>query len=123
MTIRTAAITLTICLFAGLSVVSGSALAADGKLRIGAVGDYPPFNYIDDAGEPAGFDIEIVGALCAEMGVDCELEWHEWEALIPELRAGTFDAIAASMSITEKRSQLVSFTGPVLQQRRPLRGT
>ena len=110
MTLRTAAIVLTICLFAGLFVVSGPTLAADGKLRIGTVGDYPPFNYIDDAGEPAGFDIEIVGALCAEMGVDCELQRHEWEALIPELRAGTFDAIAASMSITEKRRQLVSFT-------------
>ena len=110
MTIRAAAIVLTICLFAGLSVVSGPSLAADGKLRIGTVGDYPPFNYIDDAGEPAGFDIEIAGALCAEMGADCELQWHEWEALIPELRAGTFDAIAASMSITEKRRQLVSFT-------------
>ena len=30
--------------------------------------------------------------------------------LIPELRASSFDAIAASMSITEKRRQLVSFT-------------
>ena len=30
--------------------------------------------------------------------------------LIPELRSGSFDAIAASMSITEKRRQLVSFT-------------
>ena len=35
---------------------------------------------------------------------------EEWERLIPELRASSFDAIAASMSITEKRRQLVSFT-------------
>ena len=110
MTIRTAAMVLTICLFAGLSAVSGPALGADGKLRIGTVSGYPPFSDVDDAGEPAGFDIEIARALCAEMGVDCELQWHEWEALIPELRAGTFDAIVASMSITEQRRELVSFT-------------
>ena len=35
---------------------------------------------------------------------------EEWERLIPELRAGRFDAIAASMSITGKRRELVSFT-------------
>ena len=49
-------------------------------------------------------------ALCAELGVECELVLEEWERLIPELRAGSFDAIAASMSITEERRQLVSFT-------------
>ena len=46
----------------------------------------------------------------------CEIVLEEWERLIPELRAGSFDAIAASMSITEKRRELVSFTGQVLQQ-------
>ena len=35
---------------------------------------------------------------------------EEWERLIPELRAGSFDAVATSMSITEKRRQVVSFT-------------
>ena len=87
-TIRTAAIALTICLLVGLSTAPGLALGTDGKLRIGTVSDYPPFSYIVDVGEPAGFDIEIVCALCVEMSVDCELQWHEWEALIPELRAG-----------------------------------
>jgi len=35
---------------------------------------------------------------------------EEWERLIPELRAGSFDAITANMSITKRRRQLVSFT-------------
>ena len=107
--IRTAAVALTICLLVGLSTAPGLALGTDGKLRIGTASDYPPFSYIDDVGETAGFDIEIVRALCVEMSVDCELQWHEWEAFIPELRAGTFDAIAANMSITEKRRRLVNF--------------
>ena len=43
-------------------------------------------------------------------GAECEIVLEEWERLIPELRGGSFDVIAASMSITEKRRQLVSFT-------------
>ena len=85
------------------------ALAAE-RLRIATTGDYPPFNHVDDAGEIAGFDVDIARALCAELGAECEIVLEEWERLIPELRAGSFDAIAASMSITEKRRELVSFT-------------
>ena len=85
------------------------ALAAE-KLRIATSGDYPPFNYVDDAGEMAGFDVDIALALCAELGAECEILREEWERLIPELRAGSFDAVAASMSITGKRRELVSFT-------------
>ena len=84
-------------------------LAAE-KLRIATTGDYPPFTYVDDAGETAGFDVDIALALCTELGAECEIVLEEWERLIPELRAGSFDAIAASVSITEKRRQLVSFT-------------
>ena len=85
------------------------ALAAE-KLRVATTGGYPPFTYVDDAGQIAGFDVDIALALCAELDAECEIVREEWERLIPELRAGSFDAIAASMSITEKRRDLVSFT-------------
>ncbi len=84
-------------------------LAAE-KLRIATTGDYPPFTYVEDTGEIAGFDVDIALALCAELAAECEIVLEDWERLIPELRAGSFDAIAASMSITEKRRRLVSFT-------------
>ena len=85
------------------------ALAAE-KLRIATTGDYPPFTYVDNDGEITGFDVDIALALCTELDAECEIVVEEWERLIPELRAGSFDAIAASMSITEKRRQRVSFT-------------
>ena len=84
--------------------------AAAGTLRVGTVGDYPPFNYIDDAGELTGFDVDIARALCDEMEVECHFIQEKWAELIISLRAGKFDAIAASMSITERRKRVVSFT-------------
>ncbi len=90
-------------------VAATPALAAE-KLRIATTGGYPPFNFADEAGEMTGFDVDIALALCAELGAECEIVVEEWERLIPELRAGSFDVIAASMSITGKRRELVSFT-------------
>ena len=93
-----------------LGLVAAAPVLAAEKLRIATTGGYPPFNHVDDAGEMAGFDVDIARALCAELGTECEIVLEEWERLIPELRAGSFDAIAASMSITGKRRELVSFT-------------
>ena len=93
-----------------LALLAATPALATEKLRIATTGDYPPFNLVDDAGKITGFDVDIARALCTELGVECEVVLEEWERLIPELRAGSFDAIAASMSITEKRRQLVSFT-------------
>ena len=93
-----------------LALLAATPALATEKLRIATTSDYPPFSYVDDADEIAGFDVDIALALCAELGAECEIVLEEWERLIPELRVGSFDAIAASMSITEKRRELVSFT-------------
>ncbi len=80
------------------------------RLRIGVDPAYPPFSDIDDANRLIGFDIDIALALCAHMEAECTFVRQEWEGLIPELLAGSFDAIVSSMSITEKRRGLVAFT-------------
>ena len=90
-----------------------SALGDDGplaKLRIGVDPGYPPFSEVDDADRLTGFDIDIALALCAQMKTECAFVRQDWEGLIPALRAGRFDAIVSSMSITEKRRRLVAFT-------------
>ena len=90
-----------------------SASGDDGSqvtLRIGVDPAYPPFSEIDDEGRLIGFDIDIAVALCARMRAECAFVRQEWEGLIPALRAGKFDAIVSSMSITEKRRRLVAFT-------------
>ncbi|MDE0045815.1 MAG: transporter substrate-binding domain-containing protein [bacterium] len=79
-------------------------------LRIGIAPDYPPFSHIDDEGQFNGFDVDIALALCARLEATCAFVRQDWEELIPGLRNGKFDAIVSSMSITEKRRQLVSFT-------------
>lgn len=93
-----------------LSILLWSPITQAGELRVATVGDYPPFNFVSDAGELEGFDVDVARALCARMDVTCELLRHPWAELIPGLRAGRFDAVAASMSITAERRRLVSFT-------------
>ena len=89
-------------------VLGGAVQAAD--VRIGTEGAYAPWNFMDDDGKVAGFEIELGNELCNRAGVECEWVVNEWDSIIPNLIAGNYDVIMAGMSITDERRQSIDFS-------------
>ena len=92
-----------------LGLTSFSAQAAD-ELRVGVEGAYKPFSWKEADGTLKGFDIDIALAICEEMKRECKLVEQDWDGMIPALLSRKYDAIIASMSITEERKKRVDFS-------------
>ncbi|MDP4032801.1 MAG: transporter substrate-binding domain-containing protein [Pseudorhodobacter sp.] len=86
-----------------------TAFAAPVKVGIAAE-PYPPFASPDAAGNWVGWEVDMIGAICAAAELECVITPVAWDGIIPSLTSGQIDAIMASMSITEDRMQSIDFS-------------
>lgn len=93
---------------AALALTAGMAMSE--TVRMGTEGAYPPYNFINDAGEIDGFEREVGDELCKRAGLTCEWVKNDWDSIIPNLVSGNYDTIIAGMSITEERDKVIDFT-------------
>ena len=87
-----------------------STVAIAQTVRMGTEGAYPPYNFINDAGDVDGFEREVGDELCKRANLTCEWVVNDWDSIIPNLVSGNYDTIIAGMSITEERDQVIDFT-------------
>lgn len=96
-----------------LTGIWSSNLWATGKVYVNGIDpDYPPFAYVDEKGNPTGFDVECLDWIAQEMGFEVKHQPTAWDGIIPNLLAGKIDLIYSGMSITEERKKVVDFSIP-----------
>ena len=96
---------------AAMVLAAGMAFAdSHSVVRLGTEGAYPPWNFINDAGEVDGFERELGDELCKRAELNCEWVTNEWDSIIPNLVSGNYDAIIAGMSVTDERDEVIDFT-------------
>ena len=93
-----------------LAALAAGAANAQQTVRMGTEGAYPPYNFINDAGEVDGYERELGDMLCEMAEVQCEWVTNEWDSIIPNLTSGNYDTIMAGMSITDERDEVIDFT-------------
>lgn len=105
-----------LALAAALLLATGAAaLAADLGGRVITVGSdttYPPFEFIADDGSVAGFDVDLVNAICERVNCVAVFQTTAWDGIFAALAAGEFDMVASGVSITAERALIVEFSEP-----------
>lgn len=96
-------------LTAALMLMAAPVAAQEVKVGIAAE-PYPPFASPDASGNWVGWEVELIGAVCAAAEMNCVITPVAWDGIIPSLTSGQIDAIMASMSITEERMKTIDFS-------------
>ncbi|MCW5732505.1 MAG: transporter substrate-binding domain-containing protein [Enhydrobacter sp.] len=73
------------------------------KITVATEGAYPPFNYLDRKGLPAGFEMELAQDACQRMKAECEFVAAKWDDLVPGLIEKKFDIVMSSLEVTSER--------------------
>lgn len=82
----------------------------EGKIVIGTSADYPPFEYVDESGNFAGFDVDIMTEMASRLGLELEIVDMPFDSLIAAVKEGKIDVAVAAFNYSEERDQSVDFT-------------
>jgi len=93
-------------------------LLTEGTLTVGSDIPYPPF----EQGNPPdyqGFDIDLINAIAAEMGLETEIIDAPFDVILAG-DTGRFDLSIAATTITEPRENRVDFSDPYFEAQQSL---
>ncbi|MGI5158777.1 transporter substrate-binding domain-containing protein [Microbispora sp. CA-102843] len=86
---------------------------ATGSLRVALTQANPPWNFLDDAGQPAGYDVDVAKDLAKRLGIPrVDFIGSDYASFIGGIQADRFDIVVSAQTITGKREQEVDFSLP-----------
>ena len=69
---------------------------------VGGDHDYPPFEFLDEDGNPAGYNVDLVRAIAREMGLDIEIRLGLWTHVTGMLERGEIDILGGMFYSTSR---------------------
>lgn len=79
---------------------------ADTVVVIKGDSGYPPFQFLNDQGEPDGFDIELTMAVAEAVGINVQIEMDEWANVVESFNNGETDVLMGVFRTAERESKM-----------------
>jgi polar amino acid transport system substrate-binding protein len=98
-------------LFSATAQASESSIASSRTVIVGGDRDYPPYEFIDKSGKPAGYNVELTKAIAEVMGMQVEFRLGSWWEMRRALMSGKVDVLQG-MSYSAERVGEVDFSLP-----------
>src|SRR6266540_487139 len=84
-------------------------IKSDGKILIGTDSSYAPNEFLDTDGKTVvGFDVDLFNAVAAKLGLTTEWQSAAFDAIIPGILSGKYEAGVSSFTINDERKQQVN---------------
>ncbi len=82
-----------------------------GTIKVGAFNDYPPFGFVDQAGEVKGMSVDYWMTLANKLDLTIQFQPMEFARQLESLRSGQVDSLAGIFPLKE-REQYFDFSEP-----------
>nr|WP_090341882.1 ABC transporter substrate-binding protein [Mycolicibacterium malmesburyense] len=84
-------------------------IKSSGKLVIGVNIPYAPNEFKDPSGKIVGFDVDLMNAIAATLGLTPEYRESDFAKIIPSIQGGTYNVGMSSFTDTKEREETVDF--------------
>src|SRR5213080_1331764 len=85
-----------------------------GVLKVGVMGTYQPYNFLNKDKQMDGFDVDIAKEVAKRLGVKVEFVAQEFSGMIAGLQTKKFDTVISQMTITDERKKQMDFSDPYI---------
>lgn len=92
------------------SLVALAATAQDTPLKTGLDGTFAPHAMPSLKGGVEGYNVDLANEIARRLGRKITIEATQFSGLVPGLQAGTYDFIAAPVTVTKERAESLLFT-------------
>src|SRR6516164_1355058 len=90
---------------------SGRELGTGDTIIVGGDRAYPPYEFLDKEGKPAGFNVDLTRAIAEVMGMRVEFRFGGWPEMRAALENGKVD-ILEGISYSDERTAKIEFSPP-----------
>ena len=80
-----------------------------GKLVVGVTIPYTPNEFKDSQGKIVGFDVDLIDAVAATLGLTADYRESDFAKIIPSIQGGTYDVGMSSFTDNKEREKQVDF--------------
>ncbi|WP_066897320.1 ABC transporter substrate-binding protein [Mycolicibacterium houstonense] len=84
-------------------------IKSSGKLIVGTDPSYPPNEFKDPSGKIIGFDVELMDAVAATLGLTAEYRASLFDKIIPSVQGGNYNVGMSSFTDSKEREKQVDF--------------
>ena len=89
---------------------SGFTTVEPGKLHMSTNAEFPPYEMLDDAGNPIGIDVEVAQAIANKLGLELVVDDMGFDAALLAVQNGQSDIAMAGITVSEDRLAKMDFT-------------
>lgn len=90
-------------------------MQARGTWRVGLDPSFPPFEMLDEVGNPIGFDVDLARLIAETWGLEVEIVALSFDSLLDAAQTGKVDSIVSALPYDPRATRDIAYSSPYFE--------